>query len=147
MRYIVEDSENVVLLSKALFYIKGYMALQLMRTADSLDFYHHETGNTEGERIVPMILLNQIENAFKYGIKAEEASKISIGIDVKNDQLTFKVFTHIVNHSAADESTKVGMKNKTERLEKRYPGKYTLNVTEKSGTYSVELNLDLSSSL
>lgn len=58
MRYIVEDSENVVLLSKALFYIKGYMALQLMRTADSLDFYHHETGNTEGERIVPMILLN-----------------------------------------------------------------------------------------
>lgn len=57
--YIVEDSENnVVLLSKALFYIKGYMALQLMRTADSLDFYHHETGNTEGERIAPMILLN-----------------------------------------------------------------------------------------
>ena len=118
-----------------------------MRTADSLDFYHHETGNTEGERIAPMILLNQIENALKYGIKAEEASKISIGIDVKNDQLTFKVFTHIVNHSAADESTKVGMKNKTERLEKRYPGKQTLNVTEKSGTYSVELNLDLSSSL
>ena len=148
MRYIVEESENdVVLLSKELFYIKDYIALQLMRTDNSLDFSYNETGNTEGVKIVPMILLNYIENAFKYGINAEESSKIMIGIEVKDEKLNFKIFNNIVNHSAADESTKVGMKNTTERLEKLYPGKYTLNVTEKSGTYSVELNLDLSSSL
>ena len=148
MRYIVEESENdVVLLSKELFYIKDYIALQLMRTDNSLDFSYNETGNTEGVKIVPMILLNYIENAFKCGINAEESSKIMIGIEVKDENLNFKIFNNIVNHSAADESTKVGMKNTTERLEKLYPGKYTLNVTEKSGTYSVELNLDLSSSL
>ncbi|WP_379965138.1 sensor histidine kinase [Epilithonimonas sp. UC225_85] len=146
MRYIVEESENdFVLLSKELFYIKDYIALQLIRTDNSLDFSYNETGNTEGVKIVPMILLNYIENAFKYGINAEESSKISIEVHMKDEQLNFKVFNNIVNHSAADESTKVGMRNTTERLEKLYPGKYSLNINEESGTYSVELNLDLSS--
>lgn len=145
MRYIVEESENdFVLLSKELFYIKDYIALQLMRTDESLDFDYKENGVTNDVKIVPMILLNYIENAFKYGVNAEENSKISIEVNVKDETLNFKVFNNIVNHSAADESTKVGMKNTTERLEKLYPGKYTLNVEEISGTYSVELNLDLS---
>ncbi|SEP76145.1 sensor histidine kinase [Epilithonimonas lactis] len=146
MRYIVEESENdFVLLSKELFYIKDYIALQLMRTDESLDFDYQENGVTDDVKIVPMILLNYIENAFKYGVNAEENSKISIEVNVKDEQLNFKVFNHIVNHSAADESTKVGMKNTTERLEKLYPGKYTLNIEENKKSYFVELNLDLSS--
>ncbi|WDF48241.1 histidine kinase [Chryseobacterium sp. KACC 21268] len=146
MRYIVEESENdFVLLSKELFYIKDYIALQLMRTDESLDFDYQENGVTDDVKIVPMILLNYIENAFKYGVNAEENSKISIEVNVKDGQLNFKVFNHIVNHSAADESTKVGMKNTTERLEKLYPGKYTLNIEENKKSYFVELNLDLSS--
>ena len=146
MRYIVEESENdFVLLSKELFYIKDYIALQLIRTDNSLNFTYTENGVTEDVKIVPMILLNYIENAFKYGINAEESSKISIDVDVKDGQLNFKVFNNIVNHAAADESTKVGMKNTTERLEKLYPGKYSLKIEENKKSYFVELNLDLSS--
>ena len=146
MRYIVEESENdFVLLSKELFYIKDYIALQLMRTDESLDFNYIENGITEDVKIVPMILLNYIENAFKYGVNAEENSKISIELNLDGEQLNFKVFNHIVNHSAADESTKVGMRNTTERLEKLYPGKYTLSIEENKKSYFVELNLDLSS--
>lgn len=146
MRYIVEESENdFVLLSKELFYIKDYIALQLMRTDESLDFNYIENGITEDVKIVPMILLNYIENAFKYGVNAEENSKISIELNLDGKQLNFKVVNHIVNHSAADESTKVGMKNTTERLEKLYPGKYALNIQENKKSYFVELNLDLSS--
>jgi hypothetical protein len=146
MRYIVEESENdFVLLSKELFYIKDYIALQLIRTDSSLDFAYVENGITDEAKIVPMILLNYIENAFKYGYNAEESSKITIEVNLEGEKLTFKVFNNIVNHSAADESTKVGMKNTTERLEKLYPGKYTLNIDENKKSYFVELNLDLSS--
>lgn len=146
MRYIVEESENDhVLLSKELFYIKDYIALQLIRTDNSLDFTYTENGVNDTVKIVPMILLNFIENAFKYGVNAEENSKISIDLNLVDDQLNFKVFNNIVNHSAADESTKVGMKNTTERLEKLYPGKFTLNIDEDKKSYFVELNLDLSS--
>jgi len=146
MRYIVEESENdFVLLSKELFYIKDYIALQLIRTDSSLDFSYEESGNTEGIKIVPMILLNFIENAFKYGYNAEESSKISINVNLDGEKLNFKVFNNIVNYSVADEPTKVGMKNTTERLEKLYPGKYSLNIDENKKSYFVELNLDLSS--
>lgn len=146
MRYIVEESENdFVLLSKELFYIKDYIALQLMRTDDSLDFNYVESDINDNVKIVPMILLNYIENAFKYGVNAEENSKISIELNLHGEQLNFKVYNNIVNHSAADESTKVGMKNTTERLEKLYPGKYALKIEENKKSYFVELNLDLSS--
>lgn len=146
MRYIVEESENdFVLLSKELFYIKDYIALQLIRTDNSLDFNYTENGVTDDVKIVPMILLNYIENAFKYGVNAEENSKISIELNLQGEQLNFKVFNNIVNNSAADESTKVGMKNTTERLEKLYPGKFSLNIEENKKSYFVELNLDLSS--
>ena len=146
MRYIVEESENDhVLLSKELFYIKDYIALQLIRTDNSLDFTYTQNGVNDKVKIVPMILLNFIENAFKYGVNAEENSKISIDLNLVDDQLNFKVFNNIVNHAAADESTKVGMKNTTERLEKLYPGKFTLNIDENKKSYFVELNLNLSS--
>jgi len=146
MRYIVEESENdFVLLSKELFYIKDYIALQLMRTDNSLDFTYTENGVTDDVKIVPMILLNYIENAFKYGVNAEENSKIFIELNLDGEKLNFKIFNNIVNHSAADESTKMGMKNTTERLEKLYPGKYSLNIEENKKSYFVELNLDLSS--
>jgi len=146
MRYIVEESENDhVLLSKELFYIKDYIALQLIRTDDSLDFTYTESGVDDEVKIVPMILLNYIENAFKYGYNAEESSKIAVEVNLEDEKLNFKVFNNIVNHSAADESTKVGMKNTTERLEKLYPGKFALTVDEDKKSYFVELNLDLSS--
>lgn len=145
MRYIVEESENdYVLLSKELFYIKDYIALQLIRTDSSLDFTYKENGVTGGVKIAPMILLNYIENAFKYGYNAEESSKISIELNLYGEKLNFKVFNNIVNNKAADESTKVGMKNTYERLEKLYPGKYDLEIKEDKKSYFVELNLELS---
>ncbi|MPT33131.1 MAG: hypothetical protein E2600_15990 [Chryseobacterium sp.] len=146
MHYILEESENdFVLLSKELFYIKDYIALQLIRTDDSLDFTYTQNGVTDEVRIVPMILLNFIENAFKYGYNAGEPSKISINVNLDGGKLNFRVFNNIVNHYAADESTKAGMKNTTERLEKLYPGKYSLNIEENKKSYFVELDLDLGS--
>ncbi len=146
MRYILEESESdFVPLSKELFYIKDYLALQLIRTDNSLDFTYTENGVTDEVRIVPMILLNFIENAFRYGYNAEEYSKISIDVKLDGEKLNFKVFNNIVNHSVTDESTKLGMKNTTERLEKLYQGKYSLKIEENKKSYFIELDLDLGS--
>lgn len=146
MRYILEESESdFVPLSKELFYIKDYLALQLIRTDNSLDFTYTENGVTDEVRIVPMILLNFIENAFRYGYNAEEYSKISIDVKLDGEKLNFKVFNNIVNHPVTDESTKLGMKNTMERLEKLYQGKYSLKIEENKKSYFIELDLDLGS--
>lgn len=145
MRYVVqESSKEFVDLSKEIEYLKDYTALQLIRTDSSLDFSYTEDGETEGLQIAPFILVNFIENAFKYGFNAEGNSKIAVKIAVKERILSFNVFNHIVSdNTAGDNSLKVGMKNTIEHLKQVYPDKYSLNIHNDGKIFDVNLKIDL----
>lgn len=145
MRYVVqESSKDLVTLSKEIEYIKDYIALQLLRTDSSLDFSYTETGETKSLQIAPFILVNFIENAFKYGFNAEENSKISVTIIIQEESVHLNVFNNIVNHAITDEeSLKVGLKNTLEHLQQVYPGKHTLNTMNDGRTYKVDLKINL----
>ncbi|UKB84637.1 histidine kinase [Chryseobacterium sp. MEBOG06] len=145
MRYVVqESSKDFVGLSKEIEYLKDYIALQLVRTDSSLDFSYTETGIIKDEQIAPFILVNFIENAFKYGFNAEENSKISVNVIIKDGVLNFNVFNNIVNRNISDEnSLKIGMKNTIEHLNHAYSGKYTLNSHNNGKTFEVDLKINL----
>ncbi|MDH6252251.1 hypothetical protein M2347_001978 [Chryseobacterium sp. H1D6B] len=146
MRYVVqESSKDLVELSKEIDYIKDYIALQLIRTDSSLDFSYSETGDPESSKIAPFLLINFVENAFKYGFNAEENSKISIEIIVQESTLHFKVFNNIVNKTAGDEySLKIGLKNTEEHLNQMYPKKHILKINNNGNTFNVDLQINLS---
>lgn len=145
MRYVVqESSKDFVELDKEVEYVKDYIALQLIRTDSSLDFSYTEIGEMKGLKIAPFILVNFIENAFKYGFNAEENSKISVKVIVQEDILSFTVFNNIVNHRITDEnSLKVGLKNTVEHLQQMYPEKHTLEMTNNGRTFEVDLKINL----
>lgn len=145
MRYVVqESSKDFVELSKEIEYLKDYVALQLVRTDSSLDFTYTEIGETKDLKIAPFILVNFIENAFKYGFNAAENSKISVKVIVQEDILSFTVFNNVVNHQITDEnSLKVGLKNTIEHLNQVYADKHTLTITNNVLTYEVDLKINL----
>lgn len=145
MRYVVqESSKDLVKLSKEIEYIKDYIALQLIRTDSSLDFNYTENGEAKDLEIAPFILVNFIENAFKYGFNAEENSKIAIKIMIQEEQLHFNVFNNIVNRNITDEeSLKVGLKNTLEHLQQAYPGQHSLNMNNNGKTFEVDLKINL----
>ncbi|TZF94368.1 hypothetical protein FW781_17365 [Chryseobacterium panacisoli] len=145
MRYVVqESSKDLVKLSKEIEYVKDYIALQLIRTDSSLDFSYTETGETKNLQIAPFILVNFIENAFKYGFNAEEKSKITVKIMIEEQMLHFNVFNNIVNHHITnEESLKVGLKNTLEHLQQMYPGKHSLNMANNGKTFEVDLKIKL----
>ncbi len=145
MRYVVqESSKELVKLSKEIEYVKDYIALQLMRTDSSLDFSYTEIGETKNLQIAPFILVNFIENAFKYGFNAEKNSKISVKIIIQGDTLHFNVFNNIVNRNITDEeSLKVGLKNTLEHLQQVYPGKHSLNMLNDGKTFEVDLKINV----
>ncbi|WP_123864359.1 sensor histidine kinase [Chryseobacterium culicis] len=145
MRYVVqESSKDLVKLSKEIEYVKDYIALQLIRTDSSLDFSYTETGETKNLQIAPFILVNFIENAFKYGFNAEENSKITVTIMIREEQLHFQVFNNIVNRNITDEeSLKVGLKNTLEHLQQVYPGKHSLSMINDGKTFEVDLKIKL----
>lgn len=145
MRYVVTESgEDFVSLPKEIEYIKDYIALQLIRTDESLDFSYTEIGNPENLKIAPLILANFVENAFKYGFNAEENSKISLKITIENKKLHFNLFNVKVNKNIPDNmTTKIGVKNTVLRLQQIYPEKHEIKITENEETYTVDLKLNL----
>lgn len=145
MRYVVqESSKDFVDLTKEVDYIKDYIALQLVRTDSSLDFSYTEIGDLKDLKIAPFILINFIENAFKYGFNAEENSKIEVKLIIQENVLNFTVFNNIVTANITDEdSLKVGLKNTFEQLNNVYPGKHKITINETVQTYQVELTINL----
>ncbi|WP_250255723.1 sensor histidine kinase [Chryseobacterium sp. Marseille-Q3244] len=146
MRYVVrESSKDFVPLSREIEYIKDYIALQLVRTDNSLDFSYTENGETKDLYIAPFILVNFIENAFKYGFNAEEDSKISVKIIIEGTILYYSVFNNIVNRNITDEeSLKIGLKNTIEYLQQIYPGKHSLISHNNGKTFEVNLQINVS---
>lgn len=145
MRYVVqESSKDYVDLKKEIEYLKDYIALQLIRTDNSLDFNYTEVGDCKNLKIAPFILVTFIENAFKYGFNTERDSKISVKIIVQESTLNFVVFNKIVNHFSNDDySMKIGLKNTLEHLEEIYQDKHILKINETGDTYEIDLKLNL----
>lgn len=147
MRYVVHESgEDWVELDKEIQYLKDYISLQLIRTDNSLDFSYTEIGEPKNLIIAPLILVNFVENAFKYGFNAEEKSKISIHLNIEDEKLNFKVFNRIVNKAVKNESLGVGQKNTLERLQQIYPGDlHQIKIENDGTTFLVDLKLHLTS--
>lgn len=145
MRYVVqESSKDFVELDKEIEYLKDYIALQLVRTDSSLDFSYTEIGEKKDLQIAPFILVNFIENAFKYGFNAEKNSKISVKIIIQEEILNFQVFNNIVNQNITDESSlKIGLKNTLEHLQQIYPEKHSLHMNNTGKTFEVDLKINL----
>lgn len=145
MRYVVQESgEDWVELKKEIEYLKDYISLQLIRTDNSLDFSYTEIGDPKNYQIAPLILVNFVENAFKYGFNAEEDSKISVNIVIEEGKLNFKVYNRIVNTNIkSSDSSKVGLHNTLERLKHTYPKKHELKIINDGKIFDVDLNLIL----
>ncbi|MBG48282.1 MAG: hypothetical protein CML05_08350 [Pseudozobellia sp.] len=145
MRYVVteSDSDNVPL-EKELAYISDYVALQQLRIGGSLDLTFEIKGSAQGKVIAPIILINYIENAFKYGVNPNETSKIDIYISVDEQGVLLDLTNIIsVHKQTLSESTKEGHLNTKKRLDYRYPNKYNLDILQKENTYQVKLYIQL----
>lgn len=145
MRYVVDkSSKDFVKIKEEIAYLEDYIALQLVRTDESLNFSFKKDIKTENLVIAPMILVNFIENAFKYGFNPEANSVIQIEISTENQVLHLRVFNRIVNKSVPKEmSTKIGIKNTLERLNEIYQKKHSINIQQSNSEYIVDLKMNL----
>ncbi len=146
MRYVVTESDTEkVPLKKELQYITDYVSLQRLRMGGQVNFTFDIKGDASGKKIAPIILINYVENAFKYGINPDKPSKISIFITV--DDKGIRLITEndiVVDKNTSLSNTEEGAKNTERRLEFLYGGKYELDVIETREHYKTNLYIDLS---
>lgn len=144
MRYILKDSDaDTVPLEKDLNYIQNYVALQKRRLGDTVQISYSAPVEAKGLKIAPLILVSFIENAFKHGVNPDQDSSIRILISIKNNQLHLSVENNKVSSVNKEETTGIGLKNATARLQHLYPGKHQLSIGNGEKTFLVNLILEL----
>jgi hypothetical protein len=143
MRYMLyESNDNKVDLSKELQYLQNYIDLQKIRFGNKAYVDFKLTGEVTKQRIVPLLLIAFLENAFKHGVANDPAHPIRLLINLNDKQLHF----YLENRKHAnnrDPAGGIGLNNVKRRLDLLYPGKYNLTVRDVDDTYTCELSLVL----
>jgi hypothetical protein len=143
MRYVTDESAlDYVPLNRELAYIESYITLQELRFGRTVGISSIVSGEADGYKIAPMMLIPFIENAFKHGINPEEESGIVVRINIDNDVLRLNVRNRLVRVQREDERG-LGLANTRSRLNLLYPGRYELYSSAKDGVYSINLSLTL----
>ena len=143
MRYMLyECNDNKVDLSKELQYLQNFIDLQKLRFGDKAYIDFKVEGNVTNQKIVPLLLIAFIENAFKHGIANDELSPIKMQISVNKEHLQF-IIQNKKHNNNMDAVGGIGLSNVKRRLDLLYPGNYNLEIRDQKDTYTCELSLVL----
>ncbi len=148
MGYTLYDSDaEYVSLAKELDFIENYFSLEKMRYPKSYQIELNIEGRAHAHAltIAPLLTFTLIENAFKYGLKNEEASYVILTIHISKDQVTFKIKNDkdVFNTVKTPSFTGIGIKNLQKRLQLIYPNQSDLHIIDSSNEFSVALNIAL----
>lgn len=143
MRYMIyESNDSWVELSKEIEYVQSYVELQKLRFKDGAAVEININGEIDGQKIIPLILISFVENAFKHGVANDQKDPIKINITANKKILHFSV-TNRKNTSNKDAMGGVGLNNVERRLQLLYPDRYKLNIVNSATHYTSELMLNL----
>jgi hypothetical protein len=151
LRYTLSFSRQPVTIGQEFDFIKGYIELMEMRMpTKGLVKAHLDCSANPEAPIAPLIFINIIENAFKYGITASESTR-EINIDIRLVDST--VECHISNtysreavESLKARSSGIGIDNLRRRLELRYPNHHEFHTTDTGSEFLADLTIDLKNS-
>lgn len=143
MRYMLyESNDNKVALEKELQYLQNYIDLQKIRFGKKAFIDFKIEGKVGDQRIVPLLLIAFIENAFKHGVANDADTAIKLLIRVDEAKLYFFIENKKHNDNR-DASGGIGLSNVKRRLDLLYPRKYSLEIRDEIDTYTCELSLVL----
>ncbi len=151
MRYVLyETAAGPTLLSQEVDFIQDYITLMQLRLTDRVAVAFEHPEPLHDVPLAPMLLLPFVENAFKHGAAASHTSRIAVALrQPAPRQLVLEVRNTLLPTPTTDltGSNGIGLANTRRRLELLYPGRYELNVTERTAEneYLVELFLTVSS--
>ena len=143
MRYQLEsNAKQCVSLEEELSFINSYIQLEKERVGYRCEItYECNIDNENTYKISPMLLIAFVENAFKHGTCAIENCFVHIKINIENGKLQMNIVNSIPDKKTNVVSTKIGIKNTTERLKLIYGKDYNLDITKVSKTFIVDLSL------
>lgn len=127
LRYLLYDNQqNFVPLQKEIDFIENYIKLMKIRISSNVEVCteFNISGNSQ-TKVVPLIFISLIENAFKHGISSTEKSFIHIQITEEKERIICKIENSNFPKNDNDKSgSGIGLEQVQKRLNLLYSGKY-----------------------
>lgn len=147
LRFMLYDTrEEEIPLVQELEYIRKFIDLQNIRTANEEFVSYEVRGEPEGLYIAPMVFIPFIENAFKHTINKKIINAVVISIDVKKDDLQVIFFCrNVVDKEGSVPAVKsgLGIELIKQRLQLLYGDRHSLVFSAGNDQYTVSLKIDL----
>ena len=156
MRYVLENTgTSFTTLTKELEYIRTYLAIQQLRFGDKVNYRIdvEDSLDTDGCRILPLLLQPIVENAILHGlVDRERDGLITISIhtgqteDSKNDLYILiqdngsgmstatldALLAHVQEHDTSDRQS-IGLYNINQRIQLLYGENYYMHIKSQPG--------------
>lgn len=142
MRYsLSETSAEKVPLEDEINYLQNYIALQKIRLTETTQVNFTVKGPIDSKEIPPLLFINFIENAFKFGVSNEVETEIRIEISVEENTISMYAKNDKVLQNSAASSHEMGLKNIKRRLDLIFENKYKLEIENTEKTFAVHLTI------
>lgn len=128
LRHVLYDNQQpYVPLAQEIDFLENYIRLMRIRLPESVDItIEKHLPEMQTVQIAPLLYISLIENAFKHGIRTNEASFIHLTIELLSDTvLRFRLENSNYPKNQSDRSgSGIGLKQVQKRLDILYPNKY-----------------------
>lgn len=142
MQYVIEDcNKPVVLLKQEIVFLESYIELEKLRYEQDTPITVNVKGDAASRVIVPMLLIQFVENAFKHGMKEKsEQNWMKVDLQVQDQELLFRVENSAIGSGSVPG---IGMSSVRHLLQLQYEGKHALEWINDANRFSVNLKLNL----
>ena len=142
---IQEAAAEYTSLENELAFLERYIQFQRLRLPQksNLDIQIEISGEREGAKIAPLLVIPFIENAFQYGISLNEACFVHLKLHVEGQNLSMLLRNSIAPNPEAKSGLGTGIRNSMERLQLLYPQRHQLQIKASDNIFEVALNINL----
>lgn len=144
MRYMIyESNAPTVPLSREMTYLEDYISLQQLRYKKNPVVDLRIEGVTDSSHIAPLLFIHLLENAYKHSPARLEPGDIKVSIEVKEDELAFKLINPIGKNpgNKFEEIGGIGLPNVQKRLTLLYPEQHNLEIMNSGDVFEVILKI------
>jgi LytS/YehU family sensor histidine kinase len=143
---LYDNQEDEVKLTDEVDFLQNYINLMKIRQSGKLDITFDVDVRCDGVKIVPLILIPLVENAFKHGISPTQPNFIHIRLYADCEQIDFSIDNS--NHPKTGNDCSghgIGLTQVTKRLEIAYAGRYAWQhgPSDDNAAYCSHINIKL----
>ena len=143
MRYSIYEGQNEwVTLEEEVAYLQNYIALHEDRYHKKVQIDFHTTIDDQDYKIMPLLLILLVENAFKHGVeKLRNDAYVDIELVAQKGRIDFSIINNYDPEESNGQPDGIGISNLKRRLEIGYKKDFDLLINMKDETFQVHLSL------